>query len=238
MDESNDKMDKSCIILVRLFDSSVGDSHTRFLDMPIVNFGTAVNVFSALKSRLESKALDLSKAVAFMSDTTYVMKGERSGVQKLIKNEHPHLYDVGCICHLADLTVKAGLKALPVDIDQLFIDVSYHFFHSSKRSGVLFSQLNLKLSLNIALLAGLVFFDAWAESISQYDGLKSYFLSCDEQSAKVGSISERLENPVTRPLLLFLSFILPSIDRFNRVFQKSTENTICQIFHSDLSRSK
>ena len=44
------------------------------------------------------------------------------------------------------------------------------------------------------------------------------------------SISARLENRLTRPLLLFLSFILPSIDRFNRVFQKSTENTTCQLF--------
>ena len=65
-----------------------------------------------------------------MSDTTNVMKGARSGVQKLIKCEIPTLYDVGCICHLADLTVKA---ALPVDIDQLFIDIFYNFHHSSKR---------------------------------------------------------------------------------------------------------
>ena len=35
-----------------------------------------------------------------MSDNANVMKGAQSGVQKLIKNEHPNLYDVGCICHL------------------------------------------------------------------------------------------------------------------------------------------
>ena len=133
MDESNDKTDKSCIILVKILDSTVGDIRTRFLDMPVVNVGTAANLFRALKSSLESKGLDFSKTVAFMSDTTNVMKGARSGVQKLIKNEHPHLYDVGCICQMADLTVKAGLKVLPVDIDQLFIDLFYHFFHSSKR---------------------------------------------------------------------------------------------------------
>ena len=68
-----------------------------------------------------------------MSDTANVMKGARSGVQKLIKDEQPMLYDVGCIRHLADLTIKAGMKALPVNIDQLFIDIFYHFYHSSKR---------------------------------------------------------------------------------------------------------
>ena len=171
-----------------------------------------------------------------MSDTTNVMKGARSGVQKLIKNEHPHLYDVGCICHLADLTVKAGLKALPVDIDQLFIDVFYHFFHSSKRKQE-FCDLWCSLFttepeviLKHCPTRWLSLLRCVGRYLSQYDGLKSYFLSCDDQSAKVRSISDRLENPLTRPLLLFLSFILPSIDRFNRVFQKSTENTTCQLF--------
>ena len=37
MDESNDKTDKSCIILVRVLDPEVGDVRTRFLDMPVVN---------------------------------------------------------------------------------------------------------------------------------------------------------------------------------------------------------
>ena len=55
-----------------------------------------------------------------MSDAASVTKGCRSGVQKLIKREIPQLYDVPCICHLADLAVKGGMQQLPVDIDQLF----------------------------------------------------------------------------------------------------------------------
>ena len=90
------------------------------------------NLFQALKSSVEKHDLSFEKAVAFMSDMTNVIKGARSWVQKLIKSEIPTLYDVRCICHLADLTVKAGSKALPVDIDQLFIDIFY-FQHSSKR---------------------------------------------------------------------------------------------------------
>ena len=57
-----------------------------------------------------------------------------SGVQKLIKNEHPNLYDIECICHLADLTVKASMKTLLLDIDLLFIDTFYFFYHSSKQT--------------------------------------------------------------------------------------------------------
>ena len=40
MDESNDKIDKSCIIVVNVLDPEVGDVRTRFLDMPIANIGT------------------------------------------------------------------------------------------------------------------------------------------------------------------------------------------------------
>ncbi len=36
MDESNDKVGKSCIILVRVLDSALGEVKTRFLDMPVV----------------------------------------------------------------------------------------------------------------------------------------------------------------------------------------------------------
>ncbi len=101
--------------------------------MPVVNIGTAKNLYEALKASLEKLGLDFSEVIAFMSDTTNVMKGARSGVQKLINSENRFLYDAGCILHLADLTIKAGIKSFPVDIDQLFIDVFYHFKHSSKR---------------------------------------------------------------------------------------------------------
>ncbi len=53
IDELNDKTDKSCI-LVRVFYSCVGDICTRFLDMPIVNVGTACNLFDALKLSLSN----------------------------------------------------------------------------------------------------------------------------------------------------------------------------------------
>ena len=72
MNESNDKTDKSCIILVPVFDSELGNTCTRFLDMPIVNIGTAQNLFDTLKLSFSKNGLDFSKAVAFMSDTTNV----------------------------------------------------------------------------------------------------------------------------------------------------------------------
>ena len=60
------------------------------------------------------------------------MKGVRSGVQKLIKEENLNTYDVGCISS-GRFNCKAGMESLPVNIDQLFVDIFYHFLHSSKR---------------------------------------------------------------------------------------------------------
>ena len=116
------QIDKSCIILVRLLDPELGNVCTRFLDMPVINIGNAQNIFRALRESLAKFGLDFSKAVSFMSDTASVMKGCRSGVQKLIKNEMPHLHVLG-VCHIANLSIEAGVKTLPVDIDQLFVDM-------------------------------------------------------------------------------------------------------------------
>ena len=48
MDESTDKTDKFCIILVLVMDFYLGDIRTRFLDMPIVNVGTSLMLLSSL----------------------------------------------------------------------------------------------------------------------------------------------------------------------------------------------
>ena len=168
-------------------------------------------------------------------DTTNVMKGARSGVQKLIKNDNPFLYDVGCICHLANLTVKAGMKTLPVDIDQLFIDIFYYFYHCSKRSQQFSDLCSLFTTKPDTILKHCP--THWLSLLRcvdcyliQLDGLKSFFLSTDEQTEKVQSVTSRLQNPLLKSILLFLSHILPAMDRYNRMFQKSNENTACQLY--------
>ena len=95
MDESN-KTNKSFIVLIQIFDIDAGDIQTKFIDMPVINIGTALNLFNALKLTLKKKGLSFD-ILAFMSDNTNVMKGARSGVQKLKHNESPHLYDVMCM---------------------------------------------------------------------------------------------------------------------------------------------
>lgn len=63
------------------FGYQLGEVCTRFLDKPIVNTGNATSLFTALKSSLGKHGLDFSKVVAFILDTTNVMKGTRYRVQ-------------------------------------------------------------------------------------------------------------------------------------------------------------
>ena len=52
-DESNDRgADKLFVILVRIFEEENRTVSTRFLDMPVVNIGTGLNLFTALENCL------------------------------------------------------------------------------------------------------------------------------------------------------------------------------------------
>jgi len=116
--------------------------------MPVVNIETAKNLFDAVEECLAKHGLNFVKVLYFMSDTTNVMKGVRTGVQKLNKDRNPFLYDAGCICHLAD-TVKAGMKAWPVDIDQLFI-VIFSIAARENRNFMICGPLCMHLILRIS----------------------------------------------------------------------------------------
>jgi len=66
--------------------------------------------------------------IAFLSDNCSVMKGRPNSVLSQIRNVQPEVLDVGCICHLAKISVACALS-----IDCQLIDVYFHFNHSSKR---------------------------------------------------------------------------------------------------------
>ena len=112
------------------------------------------------------------------------------------------------------------MRTLPLDIDELLVDIFYYFHHSSKRKQ---EFVDLWCSL----------FTTEPEVILKHcttRWLRSFFRSSDENASKVTHILERLENPLLKPLLFFLQYILTPMDKFNRVFQKSTENTTCELY--------
>lgn len=100
------------------------------------------------------------------------MKGKISGVQKLIKDEIPSIYNVG----LADLAIKAGVKTLPVNVDQLFIII---FITAAKEARNLLTFGNPCLALNLrpskALSDSMVKPSALCEAVS-WSAVRAYIL--------------------------------------------------------------
>ena len=92
------------------------------------------------------------------------------------------------------------MAKLPVDIDQLFIDIFYYFYLGSKRNQEfadrwcsLFTSSEPKAILKHCPTCWLSLLCCVGRYLHQYEGLKSYFLLCSEQSAKVISITTILD---------------------------------------------
>ena len=67
------------------------------------------------------------------SDTCNVMKGARGGVIAKLKEKQAKVIDVHCMCHVVNLCVKAATKVLPLKVDELLVDIYYHFHYSVNR---------------------------------------------------------------------------------------------------------
>lgn len=133
-DESNDRGDqcKLLTVLVR-FDPNIDSIATRHLESVGITDFTAEGIFSALKDILEHNHLCLTNILSFTSDTCNVMKGVWGGVIAKLRSVQPKIIDVHCICHLVSLCVKSAIKALPLKVDDLLVDIYYHFRNSVNR---------------------------------------------------------------------------------------------------------
>ena len=132
-DEGNDNEDKNFAILVRFWDNGVGKPVTRFLHMPVCNIWTGEKLFEAIDESLIERDIPWSKVVGFESDTMNVMVGKHTSVLSRVKDKQPNVFNEGCVCHLSNLCFLAGVKVLPIDLDDFFVDLYYFFNKSAKR---------------------------------------------------------------------------------------------------------
>ncbi|XP_060763680.1 uncharacterized protein LOC132872704 [Neoarius graeffei] len=133
---------------------------------------------------------------------------------------------IGCICHLTNLCVKAGVTALPFKVDDVLVDVFYFFHHSSKRIQDFkefqqFTEVEEQQILKHCPTCWLSLEKVCNRLLSQLPALRSYFVGHKdvEKPGKVKSINDRLQEPLTELILLFLQYILPVLNQFNILFQ-------------------
>ena len=61
------------------------------------------------------------------------MVGKHNSVLSRVKEKNHNIYSQGCVRHLANICLLAGVKMLPVDVDDFFIDLYYNFEKNAKR---------------------------------------------------------------------------------------------------------
>ena len=234
-DESNDSGDsvKLLTILVRFFDPVREIVVTRHLDTVGITDVSAEGIFTALAETVQKYNLQFSNLLSFASDTCNVMKGARCGVVAKLRGEQPKLLDIHCICHLVSLVVKSATKTLPLKIDELLVDIYYHFHYSVKRVTSLkeyadFCCTEYKSILKHVETRWLSLTRVIQRTLEMWDALGSYFASHSDvdKAGKVRNIHKLLSNPITKVWFCFLSNVLVVFNKFNIYFQTSKTSTI------------
>ena len=242
-DESNDRGDsvKLLTVLVRFFDPSHEIVVTRHLDTVGLTDLTAEGIFSALVQTLHKYNVPFSHLISFVSDTSSVMKGIRGGVIAKLRGVQPKVIDVHCICHLVSLVVKATVKTILIKVDELLVDVYYHFHHSVKRVTSLkefadFCSTEYKSILKHVETRWLPLTKVIQRILDMWEPLCSYFTSHPdvEKAGKVKTISKLLNDPFTKVWFHFLSSTLVIFNKFNVYFQTARTSTIHKLHGESL----
>ena len=125
-----------------------------------------------------------------------------------------------------NLCLLAGVKTLPVDTDDFFLDLFYYFDKSAKRKEEFreFQHFTGTKELKIikhCKTRWVSLHKAVTRVLQQRSALYAYFdkESETDQSTRVLRLDQHFKSPLTRLVMLFLEFILDSLCKFNGVFQ-------------------
>ena len=118
---------KLLTIVMQFFEPVTATVATRLLDTIGITNCSAQGVFVGLKQTLSRYQIAPSNMLSFTPDTCNVMKGARNVVIAKLRELQPSLVDINCICHSLNLCVKSAVKTLPLKIDELLVDIFYHF---------------------------------------------------------------------------------------------------------------
>lgn len=108
---TNNANDKNMNILVRFFNEELGKVTTEHLGAFVENQATASNLFNGIEAVHDEAGLEWSKVIGTMMDNCNVMRGQRNGVEALIKQKNTNHLDIhGDTVHIVNNAAKALVK--------------------------------------------------------------------------------------------------------------------------------
>ncbi|CAM4573248.1 unnamed protein product [Leuciscus chuanchicus] len=124
-------------LVVRVYDPSVGKIVVVLLKMVECRESTGEGIYNLTDQELNKRKIPWGNCVSFSADNASVMQGLRKGVAAFIKSQNPHIYMVGCACHLMHLAAEKASRSLCIDIEDMLILIYYYLDKSSKRKALL-----------------------------------------------------------------------------------------------------
>ena len=227
IDESTDiSVTQILAIVVRYFDKCQENVVDALLDSVVVEDGSAVGLYSSVKELLKKKNIPLENIIGFGSDNCSSMMGSKSGFQKLLKDDNPSVFIMGCICHSFALCASHAVKVLPSYLETFLKNVTSYFARSSKRQRdfSLIQEAVNSSSNKIPKLSHTRWLsreNVISSVLDKYSALLLYFES-ESKTDKVDGAREIfkvLSNCGTKPMLLFLQYILKKVNILNCEFQ-------------------
>ena len=234
LDGSNDEEEKKLVRLtVRVFDQHKGRVVSRFLDMCLCSSGTAAAYFENLEQVFTDKSIPWQNCIAFSIDSASVNIGRHNSIKTRIEKKYPPLYTLGCPCHFIHNTAHYGAKRLEAacgfDVEGVVVDVFYYFDHSTKRKGELrefatFRSIESRKILKFVSTHSLSLQTSVERILQQYEALRSYFLSQDENESDQHHthLQIYLSDPLTEVYLLFYQSIAPVFTTVNLLLQRDS----------------
>ena len=159
------------------------------------------------------------------------MVGVRNSILSRIKQKQLNVFSLGCMCHLAALCAVAALKKLPVSVDDLLIDISYHFKYSAKRWSEYaqireeFSEMKPLKILKHCTTRWLSLERCIRRIIDEWPAHHAYFdreVDIEPGNERVQRIAQQLKKPMVKLVCHFVSFALKPLNKFNIAFQTHT----------------
>ena len=227
IDESTDiSVTQILAIVVRYFDHTQENVVDALLDTVVVEDGTALGLYDSVKKIMHDKNIPLTNIIGFGSDNCSAMMGSKNGFQKLLKDDLPSVFVMGCVCHSLALCASHAVKLLPSYLETFLKNLTSYFSRSSKRQRD-FSLIQEAVELpchkvpKLSQTRWLSRENVISSVLDQYSALLLYFQT-EAKTDKIDGAAEIykiLSNCGTKPMLLFLQYVLKKINNMNCEFQ-------------------
>ena len=128
---------------MRIFDINQHKVVTKFLGMCLRKSSTSAGIFCFIDSAMTKYETSWSNCIATGVDNTSVNVDRHKSLIGEARTKNEHIVLMGCPGHIAHNTAKKSTKAFcnhfleHFDVEELSVDIYFHFYHSSKKKNLL-----------------------------------------------------------------------------------------------------